>query len=520
MSLTGCTIAPRDSADVPDKSHFEMATTFDEFDAEFHDGGGLTGVTNDSEGTSESGLLAWGESYVMRAYLLMYLAHDDESYLDAFIEHADAVLQNRDSERGVTDYRGKSLPVWRADSPYTIGRVRLPDEAGQPSLEVRTAAAYGDRSTATVSTASGSDGFDLVVRNSALGRTTSYEGLTMDPDDVNYAVTRINHEGFPEETPDSCLVTVRDIQSTADDVGTPVAGEYGLDSPHYIFAVHTGLITLPLATFARLVAETSELRERPRYEERASQYRRAAERAVRVHDPQWRLKDEREGYYVFTPGSPTPNESVELPHNQSLALGLSLSTLAAVTGDSSYAKRAQRLARTFRNDLRVDESGAYVWSYYWSKGQFADGWSTADPASEYRPWAPGLDDAVEDRPEDINHGHIDIEFATSLYNRTEAGERGSPFTAEDMIRLARTYTRNVAVTEDGSQAANYHVNGTGATDGDHETKTAIWAGLSPWNEEVFSHSASLFEQNRDRFDPGPDTLLAIAKLNYWSAIRS
>ncbi|MHB8985534.1 MAG: hypothetical protein ACYC38_06295, partial [Eubacteriales bacterium] len=57
--------------------------------------------------------LSWGESYLTRAYLLMYEATRDEHYLDSFIGHVDSQLNRRDNIRGVTDHRGLSLPAWR-----------------------------------------------------------------------------------------------------------------------------------------------------------------------------------------------------------------------------------------------------------------------------------------------------------------------------------------------------------------------------------------------------------------------
>jgi len=68
---------------------------------------------------NKDGVLAWDESYVMRAYLEMYEATKNTKYLDKFIVHADSVLKQRDSERGVKDYRGLSLPAWSAGNRYT-----------------------------------------------------------------------------------------------------------------------------------------------------------------------------------------------------------------------------------------------------------------------------------------------------------------------------------------------------------------------------------------------------------------
>jgi hypothetical protein len=63
---------------------------------------------------NETGTLAWGEGYVLASLVEAYLATDDPRWLVELVDHADAALAERDSVRGVTDYRGKSLPCWRA----------------------------------------------------------------------------------------------------------------------------------------------------------------------------------------------------------------------------------------------------------------------------------------------------------------------------------------------------------------------------------------------------------------------
>ncbi|KUK52380.1 MAG: hypothetical protein XD78_2007, partial [Desulfotomaculum sp. 46_296] len=62
----------------------------------------------------DDSLIAWDESYLLRAYLFMYESTGDKHYLDEFTEHADTFLTRRDSVRGVKDYRGLSLPAWRS----------------------------------------------------------------------------------------------------------------------------------------------------------------------------------------------------------------------------------------------------------------------------------------------------------------------------------------------------------------------------------------------------------------------
>lgn len=80
---------------------------FDTVDLAFNDGEGIADDTN------EWGRLSWLESNILISYVLMYRAHRDPYYLDKFLSHGDRVLANRDSERGVTDYLGRSLPAWR-----------------------------------------------------------------------------------------------------------------------------------------------------------------------------------------------------------------------------------------------------------------------------------------------------------------------------------------------------------------------------------------------------------------------
>lgn len=517
LGLAGCIDVPRVDTPGTDSAEdtFASRATFDELDERYHEDGGLLGETNDSDGSEESGLLAWNESLVLQAYLYMYRAAEDVEYLDAFVDHANSVLAARDSERGVTDYRGESLPAWRADSPFTIGRVALTDDHDRRTLEVRSAVSYADRATATVREGSTQGTFELVVHNWSHGRTTFYDDLTMDQESQNYVVERVNREGFKDETPGKCLVTVADLRESPQDAGDPATGTFHLNSPHHIYAVHTGMITLPLVTFARIVDETPALRSDSRYSGRAEGYRRAAERAVRVHDDQWRETDDGEGYYVFRPGSPTKNESVELPHNQSLALGRTLIQLAVLTGESTYAEKACKLARTFRNDLREDDAGAYVWSYHWSDGEIAAGWSPDDPESEYQPWAPELDDPVADYPEDVSHGHVDVDFAAMAFRDREALSCGRPpFDGDDVERLARTYTENVAVDGGDPPEARRHVDGTGPSGGDFERIVPAWNVLAPWNRGVFEHSNAVYDAKGDEFAIKPDLLLGTAMLNY------
>lgn len=64
--------------------------------------------------TNENGALAWCESYLLEAYLDMYEATNNTTYLERFIRQADRVIGNTDLKRGVADYKGRSVSGWAA----------------------------------------------------------------------------------------------------------------------------------------------------------------------------------------------------------------------------------------------------------------------------------------------------------------------------------------------------------------------------------------------------------------------
>jgi len=79
----------------------------------------VNGGNWNKDANNDKATLAWGESYVMDAYVTMYEATGDTYYLDKLVTHGKGVLAQRDSVRGVTDYRGLSLPSWRSNR-YTL----------------------------------------------------------------------------------------------------------------------------------------------------------------------------------------------------------------------------------------------------------------------------------------------------------------------------------------------------------------------------------------------------------------
>ena len=482
---------------------------FDATDAALNGGKGFIGRNN------ETGTLGWGGSYTMQAYLLMYLAHRDTIYLDKLVAHIDAVLAQRDSARGVKDYRGQSLPAWRAMFDYTCGSVILNDAQGRPSLEIRTAVRPASDVAVSIGAGSKSGTFKLTATKNP---DNSDDGPVVDVyDDLGptsaAAAEQINREFVRiNGTPAGARAMITAVSASAD-AGPPApAGPVPLVAGPYVFAVHTGQITYPIVGFVRVVHETPSLHAK--YKAKADEDLIAVEQALAVSDAEWR-EDERtgEGWYVWAKGSPAAFDGAELPHNQFLAVGRTMIHLAAlpVTQREKYKSWATKMARTFKNDLTLDDTGAYVWPYFWSKGWGHKGWRESDNVSEYQPMMVHPKVGGHKNIEDTSHAHLDVDFASLAFENNLG-----VFDETDMKRFAATFTRNVLTNKAGKPTTFSNVNGTGGK-GSADTIAAGWMPLAKYDERIF---ASVKEIYANREMPRPDRavalLMGLAYLNWYA----
>ena len=467
--------------------------TFDLFDKLFHE----SGVVGQPTDTNEAGGLGWGASYVLAAYIRMYEAYRDTYYLDRLIHNADLVLAGRDSERGVTDYRGLSLPAWRS-LVYSAGGVSLLDASGQPLLEVRSALANVNDAVATIRAGTSEGRFTLEVSNPVKSKVSTFADLTMDPGSPDYAVKRIL-DAYPSPT----MVTGKDLRPSPAGAAMPALGTFKLAAAPVIFSVHTGMITYPLASFVRIVRRNPHLRAKARYRAKAAEYLEACRAATAVHDPEWVA----DGYYIWPKGMPVPYDGVEQPINQSVSLGQTYAELAAATGDPRFRDRTRRLAATFARDLKINDKDAYSWPYWPSFGKLYSGYTKADGVSEWTP-SYGSPPKGGQQIEDLSHGGIDVEFAAAAHRW------GLGFTGADMARFARSYTRNMATTDNGVATTFLRVDGSGglAPAGQY-LQAPRFMPVAPWDEALFTHALAVYADHAVESQYG-STLLSVAYLNW------
>jgi hypothetical protein len=443
------------------------------------------GVQQPDVPNENRGSLAWGQSYILRSYLAMYQAFHDTRYLDLLCRNVDAILDIRDSARGVTDWRGESLPAWRAWHPYTAGQVDIPGASDAPMLGLRTAQPFADDSIAEVVPESG-DRFTVTVRHTTYNTSDTFTNLTMDATSPDFVVRRI-HDANPTATR-ATAVDLRPDNAPA----MPRAGTYSMASEYVTFSVHTGMITAPIAEFCRVVRGNPGLKGR--YGAKAARYLRAVRDAVAVHDHEWRQNDQGEGWYVWEKGTPLACDGCEMPHNQFLALATTQVHLAALTEDTPYRERAVRMLTTFRNDLRV-QGNSYVWSYWWSKGHVYNGYTQADDVSEWTPAQPSGARQLEDG----SHGAVDVEAVLAGYRS------GLVFGETDVRRMAATYTDGLMhYDESGNAHVWYRIDGTGSF-GSQDLQAPRWANLAPWDDRIFTHAREIF--NREQPEPNSGSYL-------------
>jgi hypothetical protein len=211
----------------------------------------------------------------------------------------------------------------------------------------------------------------------------------------------------------------------------------------YAWAVHTGMLTFPMARFASVVLNTPTLRMR--FGTEARRILDAARESVTVHDVDWRDgPNDDEGYMVCL------HLKKLLPLNQQNAIGRAWLAIDDALSEPHYRPRIEKLARFLKRRLRHDEQlDAYDWSYW-----------------------PGPDDLGKGS-EDISHAAINVDFAVLCRRHRIV------FDATDMARFGATLTRRV-------WSADGPIADTVAGEGKDRHADAIyrWARLGRVNPDI------------------------------------
>lgn len=438
---------------------------------------------------NETGGYAWGASYYLLGLIRMYEKYGDAAYLDRFVAYADHVWATTDQARGVTDHAGRSGPVWRAGGNYTAAHGELTDDQGSALIQVRWAGSAGSTASVTVSAVTG-DRFTLTLRPPT-GNPIELLDVSLDPADPRYVVDQVQARYTT-----GARWTALDLR-TDPGPGTPIATTIGFEQQFYCFAVHTGMVTYPIARYAALVLGSPLLR-RGRHRGRAQRYLASLRRAIAFHDDEFAVDDQGRGDYVWPKGAPVPFDGTIQPYNQSQGLGQTMAVLHGLVGGGRYAQQVEALIASMRDGLVLDADGAYVWPYWPVHSELYRGFSAPEELSTYTPsYTPAR------QFEDISHAAITVEFLVAAH---EVGLGGLE---ADLPRFARTYTQNLVRSQD---QVWLRVDGTTDAAPANAVQSARWGALAPWDPAITDHALRVWQREGLTPDQGSHAL-AIAYLN-------
>lgn len=416
-------------------------------------------ISNDPEyGSNQDGHYAWDVSLLIRAARIMWRVTEDPVHLDRCLRWAQHMVERTDEARGLTNWRGRSVPVWSAGNRYTAGNTVVGTIGGSP---VRIQAAADriiiDRPSETTARVH-------AVRDG--GRTWSSPVASLLPDDENYlpdVLARLSA---------SFSVLVRGLPGPID-LTVIEAGEYDLETQHAAHLVHTGLIARSLIDAGE--ALTSAPANSVRSAITADELFTAAERALLVHDDEIRTRA-GQSWYVTLEDFPTRRLGLELPHNHIVDVASSFLILGRERGDKGLRNLGASLTRRFLREIDAYESGTlrHPWYYYPVDSEIFFGVVRDEPMAERSiPAVP--------RGEDSSHATMRIRALTDW---KAIDDRLVPDDALSSIALS--FRRHYMASEKGISTLNW-LPGDGKDApfrGRADTYPGAWGSLAPWDSTI------------------------------------
>lgn len=225
------------------------------------------------------------------------------------------------------------------------------------------------------------------------------------------------------------------------------ASVYGNVPKRTVYIVHSALVIEPILTTLCLLdgklpskRSSSELAQAipaATAEARRTMLKECIE-TMTFWEPQYKAGPAADEGYYFSEREEQEREKLPEPYNRQNVMALNFHLMHLLTGEATYADRAARLARFFRNRLELTANGCYLWSY--------------EPVQWETPRTRGEQISI-DVCDDISHGFYAIEPIPRLV------EAGIVFTAEDLTRFAHTLTRSIYRSAESLTAAKMPAGG-------------------------------------------------------------
>jgi hypothetical protein len=469
--------------------------------------------------SSDSSTLAWGESYLLRSYLDVYHFSNDLQWIEKFVSHVDAMLENSSDEDhdgylGWTTYRyspneiknsGFELDIEDQKSwirfqaqPSTIARVAIPSyyndkNYGEYGLQLKTNGQTWQKMYQKIRsyTPNTKYFFNLFGKTKAVNaeayiydRTDNKVLAKLTVDETTW---KYYHQSFVTPDAGHDLEIWLGHESYTSMNGVSNFDEINLNA-FYPYLVHDAMVGIPIAEFVRVVKNNKNLQTR--YSATANKYQSFLENNIvpkwekskvigNMWDPIQGTYKETKNYRVYTSESVSPGTI--LPYNMTLAFAQMLGILYDVNGNKEYLKKSFRIHRHFKTKLQYNTTTeAYSWKYMESQNAI----------------------------EDTSHGHMDIASVIDMHRR------GIIYSNEDMKRFTNTFMNQMVETKKGNYQVKDSVNGNNTGSEFKYTKTLLnWIELSQFNKNVVDVGTNQF---LDYKPANASDFLTIAHILKWA----
>ncbi len=451
----------------------------------------------------EGSTLAWGESYLLDAFMDLYEATKDTKYLEVVAERGKRLLTHRDDKRGVVDGSGESRPAWSVGSKYVVAEGVLLSTEGEELVKIRsTPSSNNNRTTIEVVYEEGAKRFNLLVRNEYYKRFETFNDLRLNFS-PSYLKTVVNDPMAPYGAKrgeilnqNSNLIRIENVNKEAK--GVIANQKITLTPIPLAFAGYVGVIYFPMMRFSETVKADPAL---SKFAPVADLFIQAAEESYADMSKRlWRSGPKKdEGYYLMCEkGESMPADNVGQPFNYLAKHVCTELALYRLTKKTEYLERATGVINLFANRLTYNKANdLYTW-LYWYEPVTTKGWGPADNISynvkyyQQRAYV-----------EDLSHAGHNIRMVMEAYRM------GIRFDEADMKRFANTFLKN-ALTPDRTKITRL-VDGSGDNQA-YFNALHQWFVLAEVNPEVAKAAEEIYLYRKEETLPTTARLLKYRSL--------
>ncbi|RJS85666.1 hypothetical protein CW702_00835 [Candidatus Bathyarchaeota archaeon] len=434
-------------------NEIDLIDRFVEYDENLNGGKGF------SE-SSDSGVLGWFESSLLRSYFILFEVTGEKWWLDKITWHFDKIASK------MANIGGDKYPSWHTCTYSTAeiltrklhnrGRAEiLPYKALSESISL-------DRTMYPTVKGDGWSGIDVPL----LERVRRERDATKIKDS-EYIIEFVRKDRFIVRDLSNFRIVYESTFESGEKIefvpgvavtiiGKPEVGDKFRVECRAVrpiwYVVHQGMILYPLALFMEVATKDKSLSRE--YSGKIREYiNLIEENIVPKIERYWIDVNKESGAYRFTENSSERFPNRILPHNQYLAMARAFLVLNEVTSKRYYLIRALKMGRYFKDNLHLVD-GAYIWHYwdYYEEGRFHHGFI-----------------------EDIGHGSIDVGFAI------ECCRRGVLFNVHELRRFCKTFTDKIWNGSLSKPRLSRRVDGSGG----ESAHIRDWINLSQWDSKIF-----------------------------------